>query len=67
MDAQQLLGHNLGAVSLQLDAHSLDTLDVDPPPGVLTALTERTGVPRAQLHRMTVAGQVPWLLDPMEA
>lgn len=67
MDAQQLLGHNLGAVSLQLDAHSLDTLDVDPPPGVLTALTERTGVPRAQLHRMMVAGQVPWLLDPMEA
>lgn len=67
MDALELLGHNLGAVSLQLDAHSLETLDVDPPPGVLAALTERTGVPRARLHRMTVSGQVPWLLDPLEA
>jgi hypothetical protein len=38
-------------------------LDVDPPPAVLAALAERTGVPVDRLQAMTLAGWVPCLVD----
>ena len=38
-------------------------LDVDPPPAVLAALSERTSVPVDRLQAMTLSGWVPWLTD----
>lgn len=38
-------------------------LDVDPPPAVLAALADRTGVPVDRLQAMTLAGWVPLLTD----
>ncbi|MFY9808404.1 MAG: TniQ family protein, partial [Pseudonocardiaceae bacterium] len=39
--------------------------DYDPPAGMLAALAERTGVDRARLKPMTLAGWAPWLFDPL--
>jgi hypothetical protein len=62
-----LLRYNLGSASLELGRRPVRDLDLAPPAGVLEALHERTGVPREQLHQMTVARWVPWLLDSVEA
>lgn len=40
-----------------------EIVDWDPPAWVLDALAERTGATLAQLRAMTLAGQVPWLMD----
>lgn len=40
-----------------------EVIDWDPPPWVLDALAERTGASLVQLKAMTLAGQVPWLMD----
>ena len=64
MSVPDLLRHNLGA-PLEIQGRDLDRLDLDldPPTWVLSALHERTGVPAQDLHLMTIAGWVPWLLD----
>ena len=67
MEGEELLVHHLGAVSHEMGSQIAEDLDLDPPTGVLTALKKRTGVPLVRLRRMTVAGWVPWLLDPLEA
>jgi hypothetical protein len=60
--AVDLLTHNLGARSLP---HKLTEQDLDwnPPPAILAALADRTGVETSHLRSMTIAGWVPWLLD----
>ena len=62
----ELLCHNLGAISYELGDRSAGLLDLDPAGGILTALSERTGMPLADLRLMTIAGWVPWLLDILE-
>jgi TniQ len=66
MSVEQLVRHNLGDASFELVDRNDGTLDRDPPPGVLDALHERTGVPHEQLREMTIAGWVPWLLDTLD-
>ena len=66
MSVEQLVRHNLGAASFDLVDRNDGGLDRDPPPGVLDALHERTGVPREQVARMTIAGWVPWLVDTLD-
>jgi hypothetical protein len=61
-----LLGYNLGPASALLGDATTD-LDWDPPAAVLTALSERTGVPPGELRWMTMAGWVPWLTDTLDA
>lgn len=66
MTPGQLVRHNLGPASFELREQNLSDLDMEPPPGMLEALHERTGVPRDQLASMTIAGWVPWLLDTLD-
>lgn len=67
MTLSQLVRHHLGAASFELKGlHHSGDLDRQPPPGVLQALHERTGVPPEQLAAMTIAGWVPWLLDTLD-
>lgn len=66
MSLEQLVRHNLGAASFELVDRNDGALDRDPPPGVLAALHERTGVPYEQLRAMTIAGWMPWLLDTLD-
>jgi hypothetical protein len=66
MTPGQLVRHNLGPASFELGDQNPSDLDMEPPPGMLEALQERTGVPRDQLARMTIAGWVPWLLDTLD-
>lgn len=44
-----------------------DDLDLDPPPRLLAALTERTNVEADRLQAMTIAGWIPWLNDTWES
>jgi len=67
MTLDQLVRHNLGPARFELGDREPADLDLEPPPSVLDALHERTGVPRDQLARMTIAGWVPWLLDTLDA
>lgn len=66
MSLDVLVRHNLGPDYFDL-RFDRDSLDLDPPGGVLAALHDRTGIPLAQLRRMTIAGWVPWLLDELSA
>ena len=66
LSVEELIRHNL-APDLDLPDHHTSTLDLNPPAVVLPALTARTGVPLDQLRQMTIAGQVPWLLDTLES
>jgi hypothetical protein len=66
MSVEQLVRHNLGEASFELVDRNGGALDRDPPPGVLDALHERTGIPREQLREMTIAGWTPWLLDTLD-
>lgn len=50
-------------IGYQLGTDNLDRLDLAPPPGMIGALTKRTGVAPDRLRQMSVAGWVPWLLD----
>ena len=45
----------------------IELLDLQAPADLITTLSERTGVPEKQLHRMTFAGWVPWLLDSLQS
>ena len=66
MTLGQLVRHNLGPASFELGDQNLSDPDMEPPPGMLEVLQERTGVPRDQLARMTIAGWVPWILDTLD-
>ncbi|MFB6985269.1 TniQ family protein [Streptomyces sp. NPDC056178] len=59
MPVHELLRHNLGLVGISVPAD----LDLDPPPAMLAALAEKTGVGLARLRSMTLAGWAPWLFD----
>jgi hypothetical protein len=61
---EELLANNLG--NYTLDIFDSTDIDIDPPVPLLIALQERTGFHRGELHRMTVAGHMPWLLDTLE-
>ncbi len=63
MSVEQLARHNLGVASFELGDRNSGDLDREPPPGMLDALHERTGVPLAP---MTIAGWMPWLLDTLD-
>lgn len=63
LSVEDLLRHNLAAPGANLPDQ---TLDLDPPPWLLPALAERTGVPLDQLRQLTIAGWVPWLLDSLD-
>lgn len=65
LSVEELIRHNLTPPGADLPDHHTSALDLDPPADVLPALAERTGVPLDQLRHMTIAGQVPWLLDPL--
>lgn len=59
MDMVDLLEHDLG--------HSLvDDLDIAPPPSLLTALSQRSGIDLDRLRCMSLTGWVPWLLDSLD-
>jgi hypothetical protein len=59
MDMIDLLEHDLG--------HSqVDDLDTAPPPSLLMALSQRSGIELDQLRGMSFAGWVPWLLDSLD-
>lgn len=59
LSVHDLLTHNLDLVGVTVPA----MLDSDPPAALLAALAERTGLQPARLQAMTLAGQVPWLVD----
>jgi hypothetical protein len=66
LTAEDLLRHNLGSASFALAARDSWDLDWDPPRGVLPALAERAGLGLHELAPMTMAGWVPWLMDPLD-
>ncbi len=61
-----LLRRNLGPASTLAQCLTDQDMDWDPPPTVLGALSERTGVALGELRARTIAGWVPWLLDNIE-
>ena len=65
MGLDQLVRYDL-ALPGAATAMKMELLDLQAPEALITALAERTGVPEKQLHRMTVAGWVPWLLDSLQ-
>jgi hypothetical protein len=60
---RELLTRNLDIPGLVLP----DNLGYDPPPTMLAALAERTGVTVARMRTTTLAGWMPWLLDDLGA
>lgn len=63
MRVEELLRHDVAPPGTDAVSLTRAALDLDPPAAVLLTLAERTGVPLDDIHRMTMAGQVPWLLD----
>lgn len=61
LSVEQLLTHNLGAASAEFDRDA--DLDYQAPTIIVHALAARTGIEVDRLHRMTIAGCVPWLAD----
>jgi TniQ len=61
MPASHLLRRSLGEASLLLDDPQAVDLDFDPPPEILQALAEHTGIDPGELRMTTIAGWVPWL------
>lgn len=61
MYVEDLLKFGLGEIAI-----ASDDLDIDPPPRLLAALTERTNVDHDRLQAMTIAGWIPWLNDTWE-
>ena len=66
LSVEEPIRHNLSPPGLDLPDHHTSALDLNRPSGVLPALAARTGVPLDQLRHMTIAGQVPWLLDTLD-
>jgi hypothetical protein len=62
MTVGELVEHGLGQ-----DPMAEGDLDLDPSPALLDVLAERTGVGRARVRQMCMAGWTPWLLDSLEA
>jgi len=61
MTIGQLIEHGLGH-----DAKTEESLDLDPPTGLLATLTRRTGITKDRVREMCLAGWTPWLLDSLE-
>nr|WP_223240407.1 TniQ family protein [Citrobacter sp. C1] len=59
MDVPDLLEHDLGH-------GQVDDLDIAPPPSLLTALSQRSGIDLDRLRCMSLAGWMPWLLDSLD-
>lgn len=62
----ELLANNLGAYTFDVFDRTAGGLDVDAPRELLVALEQRTGRDRDELWGMSIAGNVPWLLDDLE-
>ena len=65
MPLDQLVRHDLTPPGAPVPG-SIGSLDLEVPSELITILAARTGVPPAQVRRMTVAGWVPWLLDSLQ-
>nr|WP_083545936.1 TniQ family protein [Janibacter indicus] len=63
MTVEELLRHDVAPPGTDTTSLTRADLDLDPPAGALLILADRTGVPLGDIRRMTIAGQVPWLLD----
>ncbi|WP_064077516.1 TniQ family protein [Prescottella equi] len=57
----ELLEHDLGHPPVDADV-----LDLEPAAGLLADLSRRSGFDHDRLHRMSVSGHVPWLLDSLD-
>lgn len=66
LSVDQLLRHNLGPASAQLNHLAADELDFDPPIEILRELAERTGLQVGELRLLVIAGWVPWLADTLD-
>ncbi|WP_061269036.1 MULTISPECIES: TniQ family protein [Cellulosimicrobium] len=66
LSVEELIRHDLLPPGADPIIYDGGALDLDPPPGVLTALHRRTGVPLGELRQMTIAGWAPWLLDTLD-
>lgn len=65
MDLDQLVHHDLTPPGAPVPG-KIRSLDLEAPPELISTLADRTGVPEQQLHRMTIAGWVPWILDSLQ-
>jgi hypothetical protein len=66
MPASHLLRHHLGDASELLDDPRSADLDFDPPPEILQALADRTGIDLGVMRMTTIAGWMPWLAGTLE-
>ncbi|MCA0291729.1 MAG: TniQ family protein [Actinobacteria bacterium] len=66
LSIEELIRHDLVAAGATVPDHHTGALDLDPPGWLLSALVERTGTPLDRVRQMTIAGWVPWLLDPLD-
>lgn len=62
----ELLADHLGSYTYDIYADRDRGIDINPPRELLVALAQRTGRSRDELWGMSVAGNVPWLLDTLE-
>ncbi|MCK9918085.1 MULTISPECIES: TniQ family protein [Microbacterium] len=62
----ELLADNLGTYTFDVFDRTTGGLDITPPRELLVALEQRTGRDRHELWGMSIAGNVPWLLDDLE-
>lgn len=60
MDVRDLLESDLSHAQV-------DDLDIAPPPSLLTALSQRSGIELDKLRLMSLTGWTPWLLDSLDA
>ncbi|WP_073708031.1 TniQ family protein [Glutamicibacter sp. 0426] len=65
MNFDQLVSRDLTPPGVLMPSR-LRSLDLEAPSDLITTVAERTGVPEKRVHRMTVAGWVPWLLDSLQ-
>lgn len=66
LSIEELIRHDLLTAGATVPDHHTGALDLNPPGWLLSALVERTGTPPDRVRQMTIAGWVPWLLDPLE-
>ncbi|UUZ44266.1 TniQ family protein [Janibacter limosus] len=63
MTVEELLRHDVAPPGIDTTVLTRAAVDSDPPAAVLLGLAEHAGVPLGDIRRMTIAGQVPRLLD----
>lgn len=62
----ELLADHLGSYTYNIYSDRTGGIDINPPRELLVALEQRTGRSRDELWGMSVAGNVPWLLDTLQ-